>query len=158
PIWTTAKTPFLDGSPFTALGDPIMASIAKRGRTWRARIRLQGFPKKTRSFDTRRAAAVWAKREDDAMLAGSDAVPDLSTEMTLAEALDKYKVEETINKKGIEQETRRIEAWKKHPLGALKLSLLRPQHFAEYRKDRRKKVAKNTVRLDLALISHLFNV
>lgn len=140
-----------------------MASIDHRPnkhskKTWRARVRVKGFRDMTRSFDTRQEAETWAKRVEAQLFAGVDTVPDLSSELTLGEALDKYKEEETPHKKGSVQEIRRIEAWKQHPLAKLKLSLLTPQHFIAYRNERLKKVKKNTVRLDLSLISSLFKV
>ena len=98
-----------------------MASIDQRPnerskKTWRARVRVSGIKDKTRSLDIKAEAEIWAKRVEMQLLAGEDTVPDLSSEMTLEEALDKYKEEETPNKKGSVQEGRRIDAWKA-PLG-----------------------------------------
>ena len=38
-----------------------MATLEKRGDYWRVRIRRNGFPVQTRSFDTKAVAARWAR-------------------------------------------------------------------------------------------------
>jgi hypothetical protein len=57
-----------------------------------------------------------------------------SAEPTLAQALDWYLEQETPEKKGNEQETRRIKGWKARELMRLRLSQLTPMHFVEFRK------------------------
>jgi len=75
----------------------------------------------------------------------------------LAQALDWYLEQQTQNKKGKEQETRRIKGWKARELAKLRLSQLTPMHFVEFRRQREADGrAGNTIRLDLSLISDLF--
>ena len=134
-----------------------MASIDKRGKVWRARVRIRGFAPKTRSFDTKAEAEQWAARIERQLLAGEDTCPDLASEMTLSEALERYAKEVTPTKKGAEQELRRIRAWQKRPLASLKLSLLTAAHFSEFKKERENEgKSANTIRLDLMLISAVF--
>lgn len=78
---------------------------------------------------------------------------------TLAEALDRYSREVSSTKKGAKQEQTRINKWKKHPFAGKGLAALRSSDFASYR-DEELKAGKSTatVRLDLAIISHLFTV
>jgi integrase len=88
---------------------------------------------------------------------GIDTLPDLAAEPTLGQALDWYRDQETVKKKGKEQETRRINSWKGRELAALKLSQLTAMHFVEFGKQREAEGRKgNTIRLDLSLISDLF--
>jgi len=136
-----------------------MASIDKRGNVWRARVRIQGFKDKTRSFDTKDEAKDWAQRIEQQLLAGVDTVPDLTAELTLAEALDKYGEEVSPKKKGAPQELRRIRAWQRREVANLKLSLVTPAHLNEFKVEREEEdeVADNTIRLDLMVISALFN-
>jgi integrase len=134
-----------------------MASIDKRGKVWRARVRIKGFKPKTRSFDSKPEAQEWAARTELQLLAGADTPPDLASEMTLREALEKYANEVTPHKKGAPQELRRIKAWKKRTVATLKLSLLTPAHFNEFKQEREEDdVSDNTIRLDLMVISALF--
>ena len=52
-----------------------------------------------------------------------------------------------------------IDAWKRHPLANRYLATLRPSDFAAYRDERLKaRKAASTVRLELAVISHLFTI
>lgn len=76
---------------------------------------------------------------------------------TLEEALDRYSREFSSKKKGAYQESRRIENLKKHKLGSRFLSSIQGKDIAEYRDERLKSVSQASVRLELALLSHLFN-
>lgn len=135
-----------------------MASIDKRSRrSWRARVRIPGHKDKTRSFNTQAEAQEWARFTEAQLRSGVDTIPDAAAEPTLAQALDWYLEQETPKKKGKEQETRRIRAWKSREMTKLKLSQLTPMHFVEFRKQREAEgCAGNTIRLDLSLISDLF--
>jgi hypothetical protein len=94
-----------------------MASIDKRSRkSWRARVRIPGHDDKTRSFNTRAEAQEWARITEAQLRSGVDTIPDAAAEPTLAQALDWYLEQETPKKKGREQETRRIRAWKAREL------------------------------------------
>ncbi|EAY56644.1 MAG: probable phage integrase [Leptospirillum rubarum] len=78
---------------------------------------------------------------------------------TLSEALDRYEREVSSIKKGYLQEKKRIRASKSHPLGKRFLASIQGKDFALYRDERIKSGSSaNTVRLDLAVISHLFEV
>jgi len=78
---------------------------------------------------------------------------------TLGEALDRYLREITPEKKGAQQEQSRIEAWKRHHLAQRYLATLRGVDFAKYRDDRLEAgKSQSTVRLELAIISHLFTI
>jgi integrase len=137
-----------------------MATIDQRGKkSWRARVRLPGYKLKTRTFDTRAQAEIWAERIERELHIGNDTIPNVAAEPTLAEALERYEREITKDKKSHEQERRRIAQWCRRPLSKLKLSKLSPQHFVTFRNERINAGTKrSTVRLDLALISHLFTI
>ncbi|AFS53855.1 putative phage integrase [Leptospirillum ferriphilum ML-04] len=76
---------------------------------------------------------------------------------TLAEALDRYLQEVSSKKKGAYQESRRIENLKSHKLAKRYLASIQGKDIAEYRDERLKSVSQASVRLELALLSHLFN-
>ena len=137
-----------------------MATIDQRGKkSWRARVRLPGYKLKTRTFDTRAQAEIWAERIERELHIGNDTIPNVAAEPTLAEALERYEREITKDKKSHEQERRRIAQWCRRPLSKLKLSKLSPQHFVTFRNERINAGTKrSTVRLDMALISHLFTI
>lgn len=135
-----------------------MASIDKRGKGYRARVRIPGFKPKSRTFDSRQEAKAWAEDTENKLRDGEDAVPNLKLERTLGEALEKYLEEVTPGKKGRVQEERRIRAWQRRkPLTDLKLSKLKSHHFKAFKKERSEEgAASNTIRLDLTLISSLY--
>ena len=77
----------------------------------------------------------------------------------LTEALDRYDREISCLKKGYHQERKRIRSWKSHPLSARFLPEIRSADIATYRNERtRAGVSANTIRLDLAILSHLFEI
>lgn len=78
---------------------------------------------------------------------------------TLAEALERYRSEITVRKKSAHREGVRIKYWLHHPYANRSLASLRGSDFARFRDDRRSEgVSDSTIRLDLALVSHLFTV
>lgn len=137
-----------------------MATIRKRknGR-FQAWIRLVGFPAESKTFNTREDAALWASfRERELGRLVHDFAP-ASPDMTLREALKRYKVEVSPHKRSARQEFIRIETWLRHPLADKKLSDIRGADLSQHRSIRLALGRKpNTVRLELALISHVFEV
>jgi len=78
---------------------------------------------------------------------------------TVAKALERYEREISKNKKGARQERTRIKTWSEGKYGCKSLATLRSSDLAEYRDARLAEgVSTNTVRLSLALISHLYTV
>ena len=78
---------------------------------------------------------------------------------TLAEALERYEREVSKQKKGARQEKTRIKVWSESKYGSKSLAEMRSSDLAEYRDARLAEgVSTNTVRLSLALISHLYTV
>ena len=137
-----------------------MAAIDQRTQhSWRARVRIPGFAQKTRTFDSEAEARAWAARIERELRAGRDTIPNVRVEPTLDEALERYEREITGEKKGHEQERRRIRQWRRRELAKLKLSALTSQHFVAFRNERLKAgLKRSTVRLDLSLISHLYTI
>lgn len=81
------------------------------------------------------------------------------TPFTLGDALARYQREITPYKKGKAQETRRIRAWQQTDLAARPFVELTKHDFKRHRDARLKAGAsRSTVRLELAIISHLYNV
>ncbi len=136
-----------------------MATFLKRGDLqWQAKIRRKGFPSQTKTFNTRADAEFWARQLENEMDRGVFLSRKEAENTTLTEALDRYENEVSALKKGYPQERKRIRQWKNHPLAKRFLATLRSADFAQYRDDRLKSVSPTTVRLELAIISHLFEV
>lgn len=135
-----------------------MATIRKRGDRWQARIQIKGVAECAKSFSTRSDAETWAKLTEAEIIRGVFIKRTDAERTTLAEALSKYEQEVTPNKRGAAQELHRIKVWKGNKLAKQSMASLRGVDFAKWRDNRLKEVAPATVRLELAVISNLFNV
>lgn len=136
-----------------------MASIKKRGAYWRVQIRRKGYPTQSQSFDSKSVAEAWARKLEREMDCGSFIIPDEADHTTLAEALERYWENIASKKRHPTQERQRINHWLRQALSASYLRNLRGADFAKYRDARRAAGrAENTIRLELALVSHLFEI
>ncbi|MDH3392467.1 MAG: site-specific integrase [Desulfobulbaceae bacterium] len=137
-----------------------MATVEKRGPyQYRAKVRKKGFQSVTKTFEYKKDAETWARQQESEMERGAFICAKEAENTILAEALDRYSREITVEKKGKDMELYRIKTWKKHPLAERSLSSLRGSDFASYRDERLKAGrAGNTIRLELAIISHLFTI
>ncbi len=137
-----------------------MATIEKRGPyQYRAKIRKKGFEAVTKTFDFKKDAVDWARDVEAKMRRGTYFSTKEAESTTLTEALDRYEKEISSKKKSFAMEAYRINAWKKHSLSSRSLATLRGTDFAKYRDERLAKgKAPNTIRLELAVISHLFTI
>ena len=135
-----------------------MAHIEKRGDgQFRVQIRRRGFPKQDKTFFTRADAVTWATTIESEMLRGVFVSRVAAETTTLKDALDTYLKEVTPRKKSKVEEENRIKRWQKRPLASSYLASIRGKDMAKFRDDRRSVgLAENTIRLDLALISALF--
>lgn len=136
-----------------------MAYFEKRGESWRAQIRRKGYPKLSATFDTKAEAQRWAA-EVEGDMSRARFVDTREAESTLVEdALDRYEREISSTKKGSTQEAVRIKKWKTTKYAKMSLAALRSSHMASYRDDELKSgKSPATVKLDLAVISHLYTV
>ncbi|WP_201315193.1 site-specific integrase [Dyella sp. EPa41] len=137
-----------------------MATLVKTpSGTWKAVIRKQGWPTAAKTFRTKRDAEDWSRRVEDEMVRGVFIERGPSERTNFGAALDRYLAEVTPTKK---ESTQRAERLKAVPLrtffGKYSLAAVSPELVAKYR-DHRIAAGKkpNTVRLELALASHLFN-
>lgn len=144
-----------------------MATLVKTpSGTWKAVIRKTGWPTCSKSFRTKRDAEDWARRTEDEMVRGVYIERSSSERMTLEKALNRYLAEVSPTKA---PKTAKSEAGSAKilipRLGKYSLAALSADILADYRdsrlaeRSRRKTlVSPNTVRLELALLSHLFTV
>ncbi|KVE91110.1 tyrosine-type recombinase/integrase [Burkholderia vietnamiensis] len=138
-----------------------MAALTKiPSGTWKATIRRVGWPTAAKTFRTKRDAEDWARRTEDEMVRGVFIQRAPSEKTSVADALDRYEREIVPAKKASTQrrEGARIRELKAH-FGKYSLAAVTPDLVARYRDDRLAQgKANNTVRLELALLGHLFNV
>lgn len=136
-----------------------MATFRKRSGSWQALVKKKGFGQIGRTFDTKGEAEAWAKIIEAEMVRGVYFSQKEAEATTLSEALDRYEREISSIKKGHLQEKKRIRSWKAHPLAKRFLATIQGKDIAAWRDARIKSGSSaNTVRLDLAIISHLFEI
>lgn len=136
-----------------------MAYIAQRGAYWRAEIRRKGYKPTYRTFDTKLQAQQWARQVESSMDAGIYTDRSEAERTTLKDALERYRREIVPTKRYPTQENGRIHCWLKTDLSYRSLASLRGADFAKYRDMRRGQGrAENTIRLELQLVSHLFEM
>ncbi|MFV3015276.1 tyrosine-type recombinase/integrase [Pseudomonas sp. KHB2.9] len=136
-----------------------MAYYEKRGDAWRAQIRRKGYPTLSATFDTKAEAQRWAAEIEGDMSRKRFVDTREAESTTLTEALTRYVNEVSEAKKGSAQEKVRAKKWQKSEWGNKSLAAIRSSDMATYR-DSELKAGKSaaTVRLNLALISHLYTV
>lgn len=149
-----------------------MATLVKTDSgTWKAVIRKAGWPTTAKTFRTKRDAEDWSRRSEDEMVRGAYLQRATADRMTVEVALKRYLAEVVPTKRATSQLTdmRRSRILIRH-LGKYSLAALNPELIAKFRdmrlagEDRLGPTGKpqpranNTVRLDLALLGHLYTV
>jgi integrase len=147
-----------------------VATITKTpSGTWKAIIRKVGWPATIKTFRLKRDAEDWARRTEDEMVRGVHIRRSGSERMTLSAALNRYLKEISQSKRPttLAREKKRVEILRAS-LGDYSLAALTPEIIASFRDERlagdvnakgvRVPRAGNTVRLDLALLGHLYSV
>ena len=138
-----------------------MATIIKTpSKTWKAMIRKRGWPTAIKTFRTKRDAQDWARRIEDEMVRGAYIDRAGSDRLLLGDALDRYLSEVSSTKRDTtaKAEHRKAKVLKEH-LGTYSLVAITPGLVAEYRDERLESgMSNDTVRLELALLSHLFTI
>ena len=128
-------------------------------RVWQALVRRRGYPQQTRTFDTKAKAEDWASVLESEMARGVFVSRAEAENTTLREALDRYQREIVPGKKNADREGRRVKGLQARTLARRSMASIQGKDIAAFMQQRQAEGAgPNTVRLDLALLSHLFNV
>jgi integrase len=131
-----------------------MATYRKRNDKWQARVQRSGQSSIAKSFNNKADAIKWARNVESQLdlgtLAPKQAMPRLMP------ILERYVEEVTPTKKGAPQEHYRAYQLKKTKLAAMYLDKITGEVIAQYRDQRLTEVSNNTVRLELAFLSVLF--
>jgi len=135
----------------------MMATFRKRKGRWQARIQRASGTSQARTFFNLRDAKLWARKvERDVDLGILNIKPAL---IMVGEAFKRYLIEVTPRKKSAEIERYRIQAWRLHPISSRILHELKIHHLAAWRDEQiNKGYSANTIRLHLAVLSHLYTI
>ena len=135
-----------------------MACFQKRSGSWRAIVKRKGYGVQTRTFDSKADAGAWARRIEEEVDRGIFVSRIEAESTTLAEALDRYETEISSYKRSADRERSTITAWRESSLGQRMLASIRGKDIAQAVRDLEARgLAPNSIRIRLALLSHLFN-
>ena len=135
-----------------------MASIRKRGNKRQAQVRRGGIKGISKSFLRKADAERWSRQMEAAVDAGRYEPPEATSISTVADLLRKYLNHVTSKKKGRISEAYRLQAIIRSPLGEISVSDIRPHHIAEYKERRLLSVAQPSVRRELVILRHAFEL
>ncbi len=131
-----------------------MASVRKHGDKWQARVQRKGQSSLAKSFNNKADALKWARsvesQVDLGVLAPKQTMPRLMS------VVGRYVEEVTPLKKGESQERYRANQFRKTKLADMSIDKITGEVVAQYRDARLKDVSPNTVRLELAFLSVVF--
>ena len=133
-----------------------MGSIRKRKNKYEAQVRRQGVQSLTKTFTSKKDAAIWVRGIEARIDAGDINVlaPKLTT---LRDLLMRYQHEVTPLKKGHAAEARRINRLLKEPISSFSLRDLNGQILAQFR-DRRINDGIRAAQYDLIIIRHAIKI
>lgn len=136
-----------------------MATFRKRNDKWQVQIRRLGHPPISRSFLKKADADTWA-RHIEGQLDRSDLPidPKQLRTTTLGDLLKRYRDSVTTRKRGADVERIRIEKILRHEIAQYSLARATPSAIALYRDERLQQVKPETVRRELTILRHLFEV
>ena len=135
----------------------ILTRKGKKKTTYTITVRVKGYESISRTFDTKGEARTWAA-EMEAEMKNQRFKDPRRAHRTLDEAFDRY-LETVTSQKALttQERERRIAKLLKEKLGRnTLLPDITPSVVAKYRDQRLKSVSAYAVRLELALLSHLF--
>lgn len=137
-----------------------MATIRKRGTAqWEARIRKRGWPITCKTFDTKIQAEQWARQIESEMDRGVFISRVEAEGTTLHEAIERYIREYIPRLSDPKREENRARAIQRRLIATRFLASIRGKDVADFIRERQDEgIGPNTIRLDLALLSRLFEV
>ncbi|MGK9452556.1 tyrosine-type recombinase/integrase [Acidithiobacillus caldus] len=139
-----------------------MASIQKRGKYWRVQIRRKGYPALSATFDTKAEAQLWAAQQERQLEEQTPAqvVQRMRHQATtLNDALTRYETEILPDKKLTTQNRDRgIIKMLRTEYGEVALAKLDGPMLSGMVRQWQQRLGANSIRLYLALLSHLYNV
>ena len=131
-----------------------MASVRKHGDKWQARVQRKDQPSIAKSFNNKTDALKWARNVESQLDLGT--LTPKQTMPRLMPMVDRYVEEVTPSKKGKSQERYRANQFRKTKLADMAIDKITGELVAQYRDARLKQVSQNTVRLELAFLSVVF--
>jgi integrase len=139
--------------------DRKMANIRKRGDRWQVQVRRAGLKPISRTFAYHKDAEAWARDQERRCDMGLHPVgPEIRADITVRDLLERYMAEITPRKKSANNEKIIIRALLRAEFCDELASIAKPMVFARYRDKRLKLVMSTTIRRELCILSHTFDL
>ena len=144
----------------------IQKRVRKNGRaSYRALVRIKGFPARSATFDKRYEALKWSQdKEVEFRLNKNSSFTTKNGNRTLGELIDRYSSKILLDKKDIARQTIQLNWWKSQ-IGSLRLCDISPSTFSECRQILQRgnthygtPRSAATVNRYLAAISHVYTI
>ena len=136
-----------------------MASIRKRNGKYQALVRRIGVGQIGKSFLTRKEAERWARQTEIQIESGAFQLQREEAAIpTMREAIERYAAEITPKKRGSISEKIRLNAMQRMEWTRISIAKVSSRQIAEYRDQRLKLVCGSTVRREMLLIRHIFEI
>ena len=141
-----------------------MATITERKtlngkKAYRAEVRRKGYPKQFKTFPRKNDAVKWARKVEREMDEGTWRNLKGAHELILKDALDRYlkSISSKKRKNTYKRDEYSVSKLKEH-MGNLSIAQITGSEVVKYRDKRLEEVSAHSVRIELALLSHLFNI
>lgn len=134
-----------------------MPSFRQHGNGWQGRIRRQGYPDITKTFETKADAEKWARALESEIDKGLFASINEAQRNTLGDLIARYLAEVTPTMKGASEDTIRLKAIMRKPIAQWSMANLSVARIAAYRDERLQEVSAGTVIRELAYLSAIIN-
>ena len=122
-------------------------------------MRRAGFAPQSASFKLKADALAWSRKcEADLDRGLGQPLRNSDEKLTLTAIITRYAREVASLKRGADQELQRLRVFAKHPIAQIDVSKITAAMIVSYRDKRLETVAGATVRRELALLRHVFEV
>ncbi|MBO5489869.1 MAG: site-specific integrase [Desulfovibrio sp.] len=134
-------------------------AISKHCGKWQAKIRRKGYPQQIRTFQYKSEAEAWEREILAEMDRGVFVSRTEAEATTLGDLLQRYLDECVPKLRDAAREANRVKALMRRPIASRIVATIRSSDIAEFIRSRQGEgVGGNTIRLDVAVLSKLFNV
>jgi integrase len=120
--------------------------------TWKCKVRRNGYPTRTATFETKADAEVWARKAEHEMDRSEAPINRSADQITLADILTRYRDEVCPTHRGGVHEIGRINIFLRHPASRLVMSKVTPAVMAAWRDERMKTVSAGSILREMSLI------
>lgn len=133
-----------------------MANFTRReSGKWQAKVRRDGWPSQSKTFDTKAAAEAWARSVEREMDTDSFISRNDAERTTFFEAAERYRRDVLPSKRGKLQDGYVLKRVTEE-FGSYSLAAVTPAKLSAYRDERLKAVSPQTVLHELGMVSRIF--